>query len=310
MELTDRDTRILAALGADPRRAGPLAARLGVPQSALRERLAGLAENGLVYDLGDGRYQRTGSGRRVLGTTAGTHDERLDTTPAVEQVLASFDLGPDATEAVRSAFAFLRYWGRATTDEIVDAVYSERPAGYGTADAWWTGCVCDPLAALPGVDPPVHDGDDWRYAGQPEVSAPLSDGFRPFARHGHPPYGSVKHAVESLDLSPTEREAVRAAFSTLRRAGEASEAEIAAAVYPDHPAGYGSAGAWWDGFLRAAFLALPGVRRVHGSVWRYVQSTGRAPRRRRRPEPDPRARGQPRGVPDARPRARRVQPRR
>ncbi|QLG29672.1 hypothetical protein HUG10_18870 (plasmid) [Halorarum halophilum] len=277
MKLDAADRTILNALGTEARSpeelAEELAAELDVGRADLDARLADLADNGLVTDPGDGRVQRTDSGRRVVATSAGERDNRIDTSPEIEAVLGMFGLGPDGAEAVRGAFAFLRYWGEATVDELVDAIYSEDPADYGTGDAWWSDLVRDPLAALPGVVAPVDPDEPWRYAGPAEVNTPGADGTRRLARPGHQPYGSVKHAIESLELEPSEREAVRAAFGFLRREGEASEADIAAAAYHDHPADYPTPDTWWDECVRDAFAELPGVSRADGDVWRYRQRT-------------------------------------
>lgn len=231
--------------------------------------MADLADNGLLYDLGDGRYRRTESGRRVLVTSAsGTLDEQIDTTPDVERVVDEFALGPDEADAVRHAFAFLRYWGRVTEEEILDAVYSEAPAGRETAEAWWEDVVRDPLAALPGVDPPTDPDEPWRYTGTAEAGEPFADGRRVLSA-SHPVYGDVKHALESLDLAGAEREAARAAFRYLYRRGEATDGEIREAVYPGHAAGYSSPRTWWDEVVEEAFDALPGVERMGTDTWRY-----------------------------------------
>ncbi|QLG64220.1 helix-turn-helix transcriptional regulator (plasmid) [Halorarum salinum] len=286
MKLDADDRTVLAALGAEPRPVDALADELDVPPDELDDRLRELADNGLVADLGEGRYRRTDSGRRVLATSSGATDNRIDTTPAVERTLAAFDLGPDEAEAVRGVYAFLRYWGRATPDELVDAIYGEDPAGYASGDEWWTGCVREPLSALPDVRPPSEPTASWRYVGAPEAATPGADGTRRLARPGRQPYGSVKHALESLPLAPAEREAVRAAFGVLRRRGAASEPDIAAATYPAHPAGHPTPEAWWDGLVRDAFRRLPGVTYGPGGVWRYRQRIGRVTsRERRRPEP-------------------------
>lgn len=279
MKLDTADRAILNALGAEARTAEGLAADLDVRRDDVDERLADLADNGLVADAGDGRVRRTDSGRRVVATSAGARDNQIDTTPEIEGVLSMFGLGPDEAEAVRGAFAFLRYWGRATADELIDAIYSEDPADYGTGDAWWSDLVRDPLAALPGVVAPVHPDEPWRYAGPAEVDTPGADGTRRLARPGRQPYGSVKHAIESLRLKPSEREAVRAAFGFLRGEGEASERDIAAAVYADHSAGHLTPDAWWDDCVRDAFAQLPGVSRADGDAWCYRQRTSSAPSR-------------------------------
>ena len=268
MKLDGRDERTLALLGTRSRPVVDLAADLDVPPAELERRLADLADNGLVYELGDGRYERTESGRRVLLTSAGVADERIDTSPEVERTLEEFDLGPDEADAVRHAFAFLRYWGRVTPEEFVDAVYSEAPAGRATPDEWWDGLVGEPLAALPGVVAPDDEREPWRYAGRPEADEPDADGRRVLSKT-HPVYGDVKHALESLDLTGTEREAARAAFGYLHRRGEVTGDDLRRVVYPEYPAGCESPEAWSDGVIRKAFEALPGVERAGEGAWRY-----------------------------------------
>jgi len=269
VKLDERDRRVLALLGTQARRPSEIAGDLDVPRMALDDRLTELADNGLVYDLGDGRYERTESGRRVLVASAtGADDERVDTSPEVERALEAVDLRPDEADAVRHAFALVRYWGQVTEAEIADAIYCEAPAGRESPAAWWDEVVREPLAALPGVDPPTGEDEPWRYAEPPEADQPFTHGRRVLSRR-HPVYGDVKHALESLDVSPADREAARAAFGFLYRRGEASEGEIGQTVYPAHPAGYASPGAWWDGAVRDAFDALPGVERVGERTWRY-----------------------------------------
>lgn len=269
MKLDEGDLRVLAMLGTGTRTIGTLSADLDRSPDELGARLADLAENGLVYDLGDGRYERTESGRRVLvASPAGSLDERIDTSPEVERVLAGLSLGPDEADAVRGAFALLRYWGRVTAEEIADAIYSEVPAGYVTSAEWWNDLVREPLGALPGVQPPTGDDEAWHYAGHPEADEPFTDGRRVLSKL-HPVYGDVKHALESLDLREEDREAARAAFGFLYRRGEVTERELVEAVYRDRPAGVSSADEWLDEVVRRTFDALPGVERSDGSAWRY-----------------------------------------
>lgn len=277
MKLNDRDREMLDRLGTDPCTVEALADRLGTPTSELSARLRDLADNALVYDLGDGQFQRTESGRRVLvasGSDGGAVDNRIDTSEEVERALAELDLPPDEADAVRSAFAFVRYWGDATDDEIMDAIYSEAPANCASQASWWENCVRDPLAELPGINAPAGPGKPWRYAGPAEADTPMSDGFLPTSARGSTRYGSVKHALESLDLSEIQRDAARAAFAYLRQHGEATEDDISADVYPNYPSDYSTADAWWDGFVRDAFTAFPGVSEDDGGVWRYHQRTG------------------------------------
>lgn len=280
MKLDDRDTAVLALLGGGPATADELAADLGRDPAALAERLAELADNGLVTERGDGTVERTDSGRRVLvASGSGAVDNRLDTTEADERALAAFDLGPDGAEAVRAAFAVLRYWGEVTAEELTDAVFAEEPAGYDDGERWWAELVREPLAALPAVVPPGGTDEPWRYAGVPEVARPTADGRRVLDPAG-PLRGSVKDAVETLGLTDDERAAVHAAFSVLKRRRTATGSEIADAVYPDHPAGYDAPEAWRDGLLGEAFGELPHVERDGDGRWRYRQPPAWRTRRR------------------------------
>lgn len=277
MKLDEGDLRLLAMLGTESRTVEALSAALDVPTEALRERVSTLADNGLVDDRDEGRIERTESGRRVLVANAtGTVDERVDTNPEVEAAIEELSLAPDEADAVRHAYALLRYWGRLTPEEIADAVYSEAPAGRGTPAEWWEEVVRDPLGALPGVEPPSEDDGAWRFAGRPEAGKPGSDGRRVLSSL-HPVYGDVKHALESLALRADEREAARAAFGYLYRRGEATGTELAEEVYPRHPAGADSPDDWLE-VVRRAFEALPGVERVDGTTWRFRRSrTSRRP---------------------------------
>ena len=66
MKLEAGDLRLLSMLGTGPRPVEDLASDPAVLAEDLADRLAALADNGLVDDLGDGHYRRTESGRRVL----------------------------------------------------------------------------------------------------------------------------------------------------------------------------------------------------------------------------------------------------
>ncbi|NHN46277.1 hypothetical protein G9464_01505 [Halostella sp. JP-L12] len=66
------------------------------------------------------------------------------------------------------------------------------------------------------------------------------------------------------------RDAVRAVVEFLREEGPATAAEIRAAVYPPHSAGYDDPDVWWD-CVRPRLLSVPGVHREDG-VWRSEES--------------------------------------
>lgn len=73
----------------------------------------------------------------------------------------------------------------------------------------------------------------------------------------------VETAIESLQASPGERAAVRAAFSFLRHWGEATTAEIVDGTYSEEPAGYADADRWWTDCVGDRLASLP---RVTGSA--------------------------------------------
>lgn len=249
--------------------AGRPASELGetVDGDDIEERLAALVESGLVARTDEG-YELADSGRRVLAAPGDTTaDDRIDVPDRVEGAIERADPPPERAAAIRSAFAFLAYWGEASDYEIRDAVYSERPAGYGSVTEWWNGFVRDALADLPDVAPPPSDGHVWRYEGPAGVEDPTADGRHGPGESDDAAYASVKHALESLDLQTEEREAAHAAFASLADRESATAEEITEAVYPNRPAGYGSAEEWWDR-MEGVLEELPGIER-DGEVWRY-----------------------------------------
>lgn len=251
-----------------------LEAEFDAPREELDEQLSQLVENALVEEV-DGEYELTENGERLLDSTpAGDRDERIDTPEDVERAIEGFDLRPDEERAVRNAFSFLRYWGDATTAEIVDATYGEEPAGYGTAARWWGDCVRERLAALPNVDPPADGAEEsngssedrWRYAGETAVEQPDRDGREVRDVGGEAPFGSVRHAFEELDLTDAERTAARAAFATLSTRGGATAEGLADALYDEQPAGYDSTDEW-SNWLEGVLAELPNVDHREDGSW-------------------------------------------
>lgn len=266
-KLTEGDRRLLRQLASEPADATALAAATDADADAVEERLAVMAGNGLVRESesGDG-YELADSGRRLLGSPGdGTADDRVDVSPEAEEALASLGLSADREEAVRAAFAFLRYWGNATPSELRDAVFTERPAEYDSRRAWWDEFVADALAALPDVEPAdgAEDSDDarWRYAGRPGVrdddadGRDVLDGVKSGVRASQRKFGSARHAIESADLTDDERAAARSAFALLEREEDVSEEELFADRDPSEVA-------------LDALASVPGVRR-DGGRWRY-----------------------------------------
>lgn len=264
LDTTDGD--ILTMLRGDPLEIADLSEGIEVDRSEIRERLTRLQDDGLVAEEPEQKFSLTVDGQRVLKATGtGTVDDRIDTSPAVERKLVSFDLAPDEAEAIRSAYAFLKYWGDATKGEITDAIYDEHPAGYDSVDAWWQECIRDHLASLPTVRSP-DGGLLWRYTGEIETDT-TEDG-----RHiaGPTAVGSVRHQIEHIECTESERTAVRAAFDFICERGAVSATELMEAVYEDYPAGYETAERWWQDRISGALATLSNVRSDStGKTWRY-----------------------------------------
>ncbi|WP_232686045.1 hypothetical protein [Halobacterium zhouii] len=283
--LDERDRVVLESLRRGNADIESLADNTDTTPEALQDRLVELADNGLVERADAGGYALTANGERVLvATPAGTADDRIDTPPDVERVIESFDLRPDREAAVRGAHSFLHYWGAATDSEIVDAVYSEVPAGFDGPDEWWAGFVRERLEALPSVEPPRSPDGEWQYSGTPIVEEETDDGRLLFEDEAVT-RSSVKFALERLDLTDAERAAVREAFRVLAHEGEVTAADVVDRVYADHDAGYDSPDGWWADCVRPAFEAFPGVERVDENTgtgeeqsdeteegWRYQSS--------------------------------------
>ena len=268
---------ILEALEGRPADADTLEAEFDASREELDDQLSQLLENALVRETDDRKYELTENGVRVLNATpVGERDERIDMPEHVERAIEGFDLRPDEEAAIRSAFSFLRYWGEATTAEIVDGVYSEDPASYESADRWWDDCVAERLADLPNVDPSTDEAEgpggssavQWRYTGEATVEQPDRDGREVRDVGGEAPFGSVRHGIEELDLTDAERAAARAAFATLSGRGGATMEELADDLYDGNPAGYDSVDAWTD-WLKGVFEALPDVDRREDGYWTH-----------------------------------------
>ena len=176
--LSDEDEALLKQIRSGRNTVNNIASATGYDSAALAQRLDRMAENDLVRDIGQEAYDLTESGQRVLNTSDNKKTgEGIDTSDAVERDLAAFGLPIEREESVRRAFTFVRSSEEATSTEIKDAVYDERPAGYESADEWWEQCVRGHLADLPHIEQPSGDGDEWRYTG-PKTDTESADGRR------------------------------------------------------------------------------------------------------------------------------------
>jgi len=84
-------------------------------------------------------------------------------------------------------------------------------------------------------------------------------------------------ALAAFDTSTDRRDAVRACVEYLREHGTAQKSGFVDDVYPKHPAGFGSAGGWWNKigkqFLQAVAEDLDEIAAPAGEgshTWRYI----------------------------------------
>ena len=218
--LTETDLAMLAELYQDPTDAGILAQDVDIPPEQLSERLAFLAENGLIQKI-NGIYKLTASGSRVLRTPGDeSADNSINAPQSVLWSLQSRGLHADRLDAVLATFAFLRYWGKATAAELKDGIFSEIPLEYETDERWWTEFVRDHLAAVPTIEPPDTENGFWQFTGTPGIADLNEDGWKVvFGRGADAPgrYASATEAMVDMDLTDNERLAVAAALATLQR---------------------------------------------------------------------------------------------
>jgi len=156
--------RVLAVVAdGEPRTDGEIAEALGRAPEALSESLAHLRERGALASktVGD-------AGVRIWYATDADPQPADDDPADVEELVAEMAV-PGTSEmmrrwrrdAIRAAAEFLRERRRATAADIREAVFDTHPAGYDDPYVWWE-TVRPRLAALPGVEPPADDGEEWR----------------------------------------------------------------------------------------------------------------------------------------------------
>jgi len=84
--------------------------------------------------------------------------------------------------------------------------------------------------------------------------------------------------LDTLDATDDRRAAVRACVEYLREHGTAQKSGFIDDVYPDHAAGYGSAGGWWNKigkeYLNAVadeYAAVAAPEKEGAHTWRWVE---------------------------------------
>jgi len=145
---------------------------------------------------------------------------------------------------------------------------------FGRARVWWPkatvrGRSDGPVRASPG------GSADGAAGGNAEESAVITPDPDPYSRE-------ITALLEEItlpgsgDLLEERREAVRACVQHLQETGDETKSGFLDHVFPDHPAGYGSEGGWWNA-IRPALRELseeieairpPGGEGAHRWRWR------------------------------------------
>ena len=110
----------------------------------------------------------------------------------------------------------------------------------GRSRVWWV--------PLRGAESPVTGSSDSPGSHQADHTDIYEDaitGREPDESERDEP-DALEAALADLETTDRRREAVRACVEYLREAGSAQRRDFIREVYPDHPAGYGSEGGWWN----------------------------------------------------------------
>ena len=166
--------------------------------------------------------------------------------------------------------AYLRDQGGAGTSDVAEYFEYERPSAYrrlkdlesagrvagrevGNSILWLaTDADQSPPASAreSAAESPAVSGEE--SAGDGSTPQPPADGENRSERaHGGESAGGepgepVERAIAALDTTDERRDAVRACVDHLREHGTAQRKDFLAALYPEHAAGFGSEGGWWN----------------------------------------------------------------
>ena len=136
---------------------------------------------------------------------------------------------------------------------------------------WWTPALADESRAKSGQEPAVTPSVDTADRTDPSSDAPRES---PSTGEESAP---LDDALAAFDTSADRRDAVRACVEYLREHRTAQKSGFVNDVYPEHPAGFGSAGGWWNKigkqFLQAVAEDLDEIAAPAGEgshTWRYI----------------------------------------
>lgn len=118
-----------------------------------------------------------------------------------------------------------------------------------------------------------------RESSESTVAADAPDGSSD-ARERSESTPGASSTIDGLGLDPDRRDAVRAMYEHLREYETARKSDFTGEVYPEHPAGYGSADGWWNALgtgsttadSKGALADVDGVEKPPSGrpTWKYV----------------------------------------
>lgn len=198
-------------------------------------------------------------------------------TVTLEDVLAVFDAvrGPVVTSSdVADALGCTTEAARQKLTRLSDQGRVDRRKTGRTTVYWRT----EDETSAP--DAPAREREASAEAGGAAGSTPerrdaTAGGSRPLNGSGGDT--ALEDALAGLDTTADRRDAVRACVEYLREEQTAQKSGFVDAVYPEHPAGFGSSGGWWNKigkeYLRAVaesvdVIAPPAGEGSH--TWRYT----------------------------------------
>lgn len=138
----------------------------------------------------------------------------------------------------------------------------------GRSKVWWVPIHGDTPTDADRREPGESAGDT------PARTSPVGD----TADTTNADTGRLTAALDTLDATDDRRAAVRACVEYLREHGTAQKSAFVDDVYPDHDAGYGSAGGWWNKigkeYLNAVadeYAAVAAPEKEGAHTWRWVE---------------------------------------
>jgi len=174
-------------------------------------------------------------------------------------VLGVFDRRDDRAEPLTAPelAESLNCSRRTALDRLTDLAEGDRLRSKqvgGRSRVYWT-----PIASG-GVSEPSEASPAGGADTAPETDSEGIDSAGPHVRaEAIAAPDDLEAAIDATGLDAERRDAVRAMYALLSEQGTARKSDFTSEVYPDHPAGYGSPGGWWNKLGKESLASLPGV---------------------------------------------------